>query len=334
MTPLEHRQHSHPLLAIIEAWVEGIVLIQPTTGMSTDYRTKLDVLERIVELGRLTTGQAENAIRVDDLLVSGVDVDPETRQLAIGRSSRAGDAPWPAPSARVPYELQVPLLIYLVHSRSRREPIGDLLADFVTVASPFLTPWDMESTRTGVPRIATNTRLAARDLRAWGLLRYTRGEAFKTWELSHVGLIVGAGLSLRGATVSLQTRALKASHGGSGWLTERIQDLWHDLSDVVKLKAILHAISRPNSDILKSMEKIQELLVAYGHLAHPRASGREVLHESRAEAEDLIECMQGVIRADDLADDVVTDLALRSLLGAHFGAPLDDGPSGPMDLIG
>jgi len=48
---------------------------------------------------------------------------------------------------------------------------------------------DFERTATGVLRIETTVRFAARSLRQCGLLQYTSQEAFKTWRLSLLGIL-------------------------------------------------------------------------------------------------------------------------------------------------
>lgn len=55
-----------------------------------------------------------------------------------------------------------------------------------------MTFLDFKKTKTGVTRCFTNTRFAAHVLRDYGFLKFTRREAFKTWELSLSGFLVGA----------------------------------------------------------------------------------------------------------------------------------------------
>lgn len=51
---------------------------------------------------------------------------------------------------------------------------------------------DFKKTRTGVLRCFTNTRFAALTLRDYGLLRFTKKEAYKTWVLSLPGILVAS----------------------------------------------------------------------------------------------------------------------------------------------
>lgn len=309
----------HPIVEAVSALVGGIVEFAPDSGVGTDLGSKLDVLERVVELGRLATGRLENSIRMTDLLETGIMVRPEGRTVLVGvepRYGTRGRKAWPTPDPRVPQELQTPLLLHLVHNRMRKRPIGQLLADFIEAITPFLSPLDVESTQTGVSRVATNSRFAARTLRSWGLLRTSREVAFKTWELTHLGVIVGAILVMKGNKIRIEPRRLKTS--SSDWLAKPLQEVSHDLRDPVKLRRALAAICIPNADVLASMATVLEILQDYGEVICSDQSPGLSFAERRSKAAALLQSVEEAITPEQLADDIVTDLALRDLLGVYL----------------
>ncbi len=92
-----------------------------------------------------------------------------------------------------PVYLQPKLLIYLLfrHGKSDNQ-VYDIIKNFVRVIWDDLDDLDFEKTKTGVFRCFTNTRFAANTLRDYGLLKFTKKEAFKTWVLSFTGVMVAS----------------------------------------------------------------------------------------------------------------------------------------------
>ena len=305
----------HPILQEIGRLAGQIVDISPDSGMEDTLENQLDILERMVEMGRLITGRIENDLGMDQLLKHPLFVDPESRRIAVGAARLGRDdirtAAWASETPRVPHELQIPLLLHLLQNRDRMRPIRHLLSEFVEQVKPFLSPLDVESTKTGVPRIATNTRLAAHTLRTWGLIRSSRPVKFKTWELTHLGLIIGMAFALDGHKIQLTPPTVRTS---GKWLAIPIRVMMTALEDPHKLRDVLSAVCRVNADILNSMSTILDILRDYGELITPPASGPTHLRERQAEAANLLERIQQEIPSDQLADDVVVDLALRDVL--------------------
>lgn len=102
-----------------------------------------------------------------------------------------------------PIRLQASLLLFLLLHHRERHQVLDIINLFVEQIRSNLSFIDFKKTRTGVTRCFTNTRFAAHTLRDYGLLKFTRREAFKTWELSLSGFLVAADiLAKRSATQS------------------------------------------------------------------------------------------------------------------------------------
>ncbi len=91
-----------------------------------------------------------------------------------------------------PIQLQAPLLLFLLLNHKERYQVLDIIRLFIEQMRGHLTFLDFKKTKTGVTRCFTNTRFAAHVLRDYGLLKFTRQEAFKTWELSLSGFLVAA----------------------------------------------------------------------------------------------------------------------------------------------
>jgi hypothetical protein len=83
------------------------------------------------------------------------------------------------------------LLFLLLHHKSEYDVI-DIISNFIAQIWDDLTILDFKKTKTGVTRCYTNTRFAANTLRDFGLLKFTKKEAYKTWVLSLPGFIVAS----------------------------------------------------------------------------------------------------------------------------------------------
>ena len=89
-------------------------------------------------------------------------------------------------------QLQPPLLLFLLLHHRERFPVYDIIRLFIEKVCCQLEYLDFKKTKTGVTRCFTNARFAAKVLRAYGLLKFTEREAYKTWELSLTGFLVAA----------------------------------------------------------------------------------------------------------------------------------------------
>ena len=88
--------------------------------------------------------------------------------------------------------LQPKLLMYLLLFHKQAYAVYDIIGNFVQRVWDQLELLDFKRTRTGAMRCFTNTRFAAHTLRDYGLLQFTKREAYKTWTLSLPGFIVAS----------------------------------------------------------------------------------------------------------------------------------------------
>jgi hypothetical protein len=313
------------MFASLEAFVDDAVR---TTGIgdpdSGDLARKIDVLERVVELMRLHSGAMENRLRMEELLSRGVEVSRGSDgalRLLLGGGAPTGKAIWPSPGGRTQTEMQVPLILFLLITYRRPRSINNLLVEFLGEARAWLSPSDVETTRTGVMRAMTTTRSAARALRLYGLLTDSDRTAYKTWELSVLGLLVGAVLLERvGPTLEMQARGLPISEGGrfgsSTHLARPVADVLRLFSDAREVSAVLRRICTPNREVLSTFDRAVEMVVAFvgRYDAEGKARGGEP-HELRAEARTLIEALREAIPPDAFSGDMAKDVAMKELLG-------------------
>ena len=158
---------------------------EPTDKVSLS--AKLDLIERILEMLRIKNRQLNNNLAFSDFIQGSLEFKnnqicftPPLKPKARGFGTR-------------PVYLQPKLLIYLLfrHGKSDNQ-VYDIINNFVRVIWDDLDVLDFEKTKTGVFRCFTNTRFAANTLRDYGLLKFTKNEAFKTWVLSFTGVMVAS----------------------------------------------------------------------------------------------------------------------------------------------
>lgn len=260
-----------------------------------------------------------------DVLARGVEVVPGTAgalRLMIGAPAANIDSrAWRAPEGRTQEEMQVPLLLYLLVTYQHPRRINDLLVDFLTEVRPWLSAYDVETTRTGVMRAMTTARSAARALRLHGLLTDSDRTAYKSWELSVLGLLVARLLVERvGVEPDMQSRWRATSSGGrfgaSTHLSKPVDEALRTLSDPSAVAAAMHRICGPNRDVFETFDRAVELVVAFtrrvGDEARPQ---RREPHEARAEARAMIVALREAIPPDAFSADMAKDVALKELLG-------------------
>lgn len=150
---------------------------------------KIDLIEKIIELVKIKNKHIDNNLPIEYLLQGALTINKES--IHFYGSSQTLDLG----SGTKPILLQPKLLLFLLyrHDRGYYE-IYSIIEDFIKTIWDSLEPLDFKKTKTGVFRCFTNTRFAANTLRKYGLLKYTRKQAYKTWILSLPGLIVASKL--------------------------------------------------------------------------------------------------------------------------------------------
>lgn len=148
--------------------------------------SKIDFLERAIELWRFYHRHDENEVPFEAFLQSQLLFDDEQLQFGVPNTLKNLDAGTPA--AR----LQPRLLMFLLLYHRNEYEVYEIIEKFIEKIRPELTILDFKKTKTGATRCFTNTRFAAHTLRNFGFLRFTQREAFKTWVLSLPGFLVAS----------------------------------------------------------------------------------------------------------------------------------------------
>jgi len=149
---------------------------------------KVDFLERALEAWRFYTRHPENSLSIDDFEQCKLLVDGQRVLI------QAPDRLVHCGTGTPPIHFQPRLLLFLLLHHRRRWEVLEIIKLFIEQVRDQLTILDFKKTKTGVIRCFTNTRFAANTLRNYGLLKYTRTEAYKTWVLSLPGFLVASRL--------------------------------------------------------------------------------------------------------------------------------------------
>lgn len=158
-----------------------------------------------------------------------------------------------------PVLLQPDLLIFLMLFDKEEYRVIDIIERFIRHPHVYskLSVEDFKKTETGVTRCFTNTRFAAKNLREYGFLKFTKVEAYKTWRLTIAGFVAAAVLLKRQRQPN--RRAPRESLGRP--LHLEIWDVWAQIQDYRAFVSVLASICKPNIDLF---EKGKPLL----HYAH------------------------------------------------------------------
>jgi len=168
-------------IKFIEQWLK-------TNTVSEDTKEQIDFVERALELLRIKHRHLENKITFESFLQGQISIDegklsyipcPNLKDLGSGTR---------------PIHLQPKLLIYLLLNYKKKLDVYNIIEAFIDEIWGELKIVDLKKTKTGVTRCFTNTRFAANTLRDYGLLKFSKKEAYKTWTLSLMGFLVGSKL--------------------------------------------------------------------------------------------------------------------------------------------
>lgn len=169
--------------------IDSLVQIAPPRNRKyapVSFGQKLDRLSGLIDALRYHIGFPEESDPLKVFRPNAAFADPSVgRILFIDDGSEVESRDDQAAS-----KLTMPLLDYLFTHPSGGRAVLSTIRGFVRAYLPQCRMIDFARTATGVLRIETNTRFAARQLRRTGLLQYTNAEAFKTWRLSLLGILV------------------------------------------------------------------------------------------------------------------------------------------------
>src|SRR5262245_9955766 len=169
----------------LEDLIDELVILKGFAGSDTVDR-KIQVLCYVLEQLKFRRGADSDEITFEKYVQSHIQINGN--KLVVSAPEVFTDVG----SGTSPIQLQAPLLLFLLLNHQERYQVLDIIRLFIEQIRGRLSFLDFKKTKTGVTRCFTNTRFAAHVLRDYGLLKFTRREAFKTWELSLTGFLVAA----------------------------------------------------------------------------------------------------------------------------------------------
>jgi hypothetical protein len=305
------------LLDALERFLDETVHIGSWSNRQSDLGSKLAVLQRMVELLRLRTGATPPTLSMQDILELGVKAERTASgswRIVAGREAGQVIAT-KTPDGWKQSELQMPLLLLVAMQRRQGVPVGLQISGFMERIGGSLSPEDVETTRTGVTRVVTTTRSAARALKLHGLIEVSTETNYKTWQPSVMGILVAGVLVQRQAPVSLHPRSLRLSEsagpfGLSTNLHGDLVDIVHSLQRREEVERLVHFVCGQNSDVLSSFVAAVDTVVAFAR-DYP-ATSREI-HANRAQANALLGRLRESIDSKVFSEEFAIDLALRDL---------------------
>ena len=137
----------------------------------------------------------------------------------------------------------------------------DIIRMFIDKIWDQLSILDFKRTETGVIRCFTNTRFASHVLRDFGLLKFTRKEAYRTWVLSLSGLLT-ASVLLNQTGMDFRQLEYKLEYGSL--LHPDIQRACNNIRTYDMFVDVLAQICEPNTLVFRTFE--DALRIAYSLL--------------------------------------------------------------------
>lgn len=173
----------------LEQFLGGVVVPHGCPARLDDESLAVDLLERAIEAYKIQNGQLHNRVAFEWFQEGHLEL--KNGALHFSAPMRLNDSG----SGTQPVVLQPTLLVHLLLRHDRHRQVLDAIEGFIACLGNQLEALDFKRTRTGVLRCVTNTRFAANTLRKYGLLKFTRREAYKTWVLSLPGALLAAELA-------------------------------------------------------------------------------------------------------------------------------------------
>jgi len=271
----------------------------------TSLSAKLDLMERVLGALRIKNRQLNNNLAFSDFIQG--DLTFENNQIhfthpikprAIGFGTR-------------PVYLQRKLLIYLLYSHGNPDKqVYDIINNFVRVIWDDLDELDFEKTKTGVFRCFTNTRFAANTLRDYGLLKFTKNEAFKTWMLSFTGVMV-ASKFVRDGTWQKPLFVNKYSTD----LHPAIKNSFKDLSVLPEFLDTLSFITKSNLNLREAFtnenERALSLLMQHHTALQDATFSRQ---EKKTKCKEILKKIEADEAVTKLFENLVSHLKVGELL--------------------
>jgi len=231
------------LKQLIDEWI----YIEGDPPDCENFKDKLDILDRALESLRVKYRYIENKLPLEMFVQGQALKDKSTLRYCFPPKYDVLGSGTP------PIQLQPMLLLFLLIYHKRSYHIYDIISGFIEKIWDQLEFLDFKKTQTGVVRCFTNTRFAANTLRDYGLLKFTRNEAYKTWVLSLPGFLVASKvLEECGGNWELPEVEKKLHFD----LHNKIFTVWTDLRTYDAMVERLTYICEPNTQVFRTFEDV------------------------------------------------------------------------------
>lgn len=281
----------------LEDLIRKIVVLEGCAD-ADNLERKIELLCFALEELKFTRGSVPEEVTFEEYVQSKIAI--QGKELVISTPSELRNIG----SGTSSIQLQASLLLFLLLNHKERYQVFEIIKYFVEEVRSELTFLDFKRTRTGVTRCYTNTRFAANVLREYGLLRFTKREAFKTWELSLAGFLVAASVLEKRAYQKRAWFALDSKRDGKFDLLPEIRDACKGLSLYDDFVDRLTAICEPDAAIFKTfkpaLEHAYKLLQQYWAVLRDQTKSQE---ERRKASLDKIK------QLDSLGDSFFRELS-------------------------
>lgn len=240
-------------------WIDSVIQVDYPAQQNVNLNYKLDLLERTIEILRIERKSIRNSLPLEEHVLAEFFMDSGGPRF----STPANTPLFRNNSGTHPIQLQPKLLLFLLLYHNRKYSVLQIIEHFIKKIWDELQTVDFKKTETGVFRCYTNTRFAAKTLRDYGLLKFTRKEAYKTWVLSLPGFLVASRVLdyQNGWTIPKQHKV------GNFDLHQDIWDAWSQMNSIEAYVQRLVSICEPNADIFDTFRdvfnKSYELLRQY-----------------------------------------------------------------------
>ncbi len=212
-------------------------------------------------------------------------------------------------------QLQPPLLLFLLMHHRERFPVFDIIRLFIEKVRDRLEYLDFKKTKTGVTRCFTNARFAANVLRAYGLLKFTEREAYKTWELSLTGFLVAADIYQKRCTARTPWTVPAHEKLFNYDLLPEIRQACDAIQSYDQFVQRLASLCRPDAKVFTTFEpaliKAYALLPGYwATLNNPGINQKERQKASR----DLVKKLESEAISEQFYDEFSQCLQINEML--------------------
>ncbi|MFZ2654074.1 MAG: hypothetical protein WAX69_04105 [Victivallales bacterium] len=295
----------HLKFAPVKDDFDNIFLAEGKPGVEVTLQHKIDLLQNLIDSVRFSHSYKAQKLSLEDFISGKCLIDSGKILFTSSSGKNAG-------TGLAPICYQPKLLMYLLLYRRKDHVIYEIIEHFIDKVRPSLGILDFKKTKTGTTRCFTNVRFAANKLREYGFLKFTRREAYKTWELTLPGIAAAANIFLASKDWTITDKSNKTTVPG---LSREIIGYALSMHKYDDFKCTLEKICEPNVKVFKSFEsilrKIHSGMNFYWSILNDQTLGTE---ERKEKASELIKQLEQDAELEKFHADFIECLKLEKLI--------------------